>query len=391
MALEGRNRIKTRDRGEGSVFLRGRIWWLKYHVRGRPHRESSASTDRRQAVLLLRRRLGEVSAGRHAPEAERVRFDDLTQMVEDDYRLNGHRSLDRVQRAFKRLRTHFGYDRAVDITPDRISAYAKARMAEGAAPATVKNELAALKRGFSLAIRAGRVHQRPAFPVIRLDNARTGFFEDADYNALRAELPDHLQSVATFAFLTGWRIRSEVVPLRWAQVDLEAGVVRLEPGTTKNREGREFPIRELPELVLLLQTQRAYTRAIEHEEGTVIPYVFHRRGRPIKSFRKAWANACRRVGLVGKLPHDFRRTAVRNLERAGVPRSVAMKLVGHKTEAMYRRYAIVSPRDLTEGVAKLAVLRGSASNSERLVLPFGHNDGHNRREERKKVAAIGTA
>jgi hypothetical protein len=79
------------------------------------------------------------------------------------------------------------------------------------------------------------------------------------------------------------------------------------------------------------------------------------------------------------------------LERAGVPRSVAMKLIGHKTEAMYRRYAIVSPRDLTEGVAKLALLRGSAGNSERVVLPFGHNDGHNRTEERRKVAAIGTA
>ena len=139
------------------------------------------------------------------------------------------------------------------------------------------------------------------------------------------------------------------------------------------------------------QHARHDTRALEHEEGTLIPHVFHRRGRPIKSFRKAWANACRRAGLVGMVPHDFRRTAVRNLERAGVPRSVAMKLIGHKTEAMYRRYAIVSPRDLTEGVAKLALLRGSAGESERVVLRFGHNDGHNRTEERKKIAAIGTA
>ncbi len=123
--------------------------------------------------------------------------------------------------------------------------------------------------------------------------------------------------------------------------------------------------------------------------------VSARPGSSLQSYTEIWSALSgefptRRAGLVGMVPHDFRRTAVRNFERAGVPRSVAMKLIGHKT-AMYRRYAIVSPRDLTEGVAKLALSRGSAGSSERVVLPFGHNDGHNRTEERKKVAAIGTA
>jgi integrase len=79
------------------------------------------------------------------------------------------------------------------------------------------------------------------------------------------------------------------------------------------------------------------------------------------NYRKSWKNACKDAGIPGRIPHDFRRTAVRNLERAGVSRSVAMKLTGHKTEAVYRRHAIVSEADLSDGVAKLAALHQATS------------------------------
>jgi integrase len=258
---------------------------------------------------------------------------------------------------------------ALALLRRRLTAYARARVEEGAAAATVANELAALKRGFSLALRAGRLMHRPAFPTIRLDNARTGFFEESEFRSLVAKLPDYLKAPLTFAYLTGWRIPSEVLPLRWAQVDLDAGVVRLEPRTTKNREGREFPVNALPELAAMLEQQREHVQALERERSIVAAHVFHRQGQPIKSFRRAWRTACKDAGLLGMIPHDFRRTAVRNLERAGVPRSVAMKLVGHKTESIYRRYAIVAQRDLAEGVAKLAALRQNQSG-KRTVIPF---------------------
>ena len=173
----------------------------------------------------------------------------------------------------------------------------------------------------------------------------------------------------SFAHLTGWRVPSEILTLRWAQVDLDAGTVRLEPGTTKNREGRTFPTHALPELHALLVTQRERTSETERRLGTIIPWVFHREGKPIRDFRSAWQAACKRAAVVWRIPHDFRRTAVRNLERAGVPRSVAMKLVGHKTESIYRRYAIVAERDLADGVAKLATLRSDAKEG-RKVLQF---------------------
>jgi integrase len=117
-----------------------------------------------------------------------------------------------------------------------------------------------------------------------------------------------------------------------------------------------LPFAVLPELRALLNGQREYTLQIERERGVIVPLVFHRNGRPIKDFRRAWTYACEQAGVPDRIPHDFRRTAVRNLERAGVPRSVAMKITGHKTESVYRRYAIVSEADLTEGMKKLAVL-----------------------------------
>jgi integrase len=87
--------------------------------------------------------------------------------------------------------------------------------------------------------------------------------------------------------------------------------------------------------------------------------VFHRNGARIKDFRKAWENAISAAKIGKRIPHDFRRTAVRNLERAGVPRSVAMRLVGHKTESIYRRYAIVAKQDLIDGLKHLADYRAN--------------------------------
>ncbi len=110
----------------------------------------------------------------------------------------------------------------------------------------------------------------------------------------------------------------------------------------------------LPELERIVDGQRRRTTRLESEKSEIIPWVFHKDGERIRDIRKSWAKATKAAGLVGRRFHDFRRTAVRNLERSGVPRSVAMKLVGHKTEAVYRRYAIAADKDLADGVERLA-------------------------------------
>jgi integrase len=359
--------------GTGRIYQRGETWWIDYSFRGKRHRESSGSTKRADAVKLLRKRLAEMGTGKLiGPDEEKLTFEHLADMVQTDYRVNGRRSTKRLATALKHLRAFFGDSRALDITTDRVRLYIAARQEAGAANASIQKELAALKRAFNLAVQARRLATKPHIPGVKVDNARQGFFHPDDLDNVVAELPEPLRPVVRFAAFTGWR-KSEVLGLRWSQVDFAAGEVRL--WTSKNDEGRSFPFRSLPPLEALLLEQRDRTRALERESGRIIPHVFHRDGEPIRYMDGAWNAACDRAGLSGWLFHDLRRTAVRGLERAGVPRSVAMKLTGHKTEAVYRRYAIADAAALAEGVEKLARLHAEGESESADVVPIQGNRG----------------
>ena len=124
------------------------------------------------------------------------------------------------------------------------------------------------------------------------------------------------------------------------------------------------------ELREVLERQLERTREIEKATRRVISWLFHRNGKPIKSFRRAWQTACKRAGVPGRIPHDFRRTAVRNLERAGVSRSAAMKMVGHKTQSIYSRYAIADEAMLLDGGVKLSALHAKEAEGARVVVPI---------------------
>jgi integrase len=368
---EERQETMNRARGEGSIFREryrdkrtrewktSSTWTIKYSYLGNQRKESSGSAKRSDAAKLLQRRLSEIASGRLiGPGLERRTYEDLRAMLLNDYKINARKSLERVEDAVAHLDVRFAGMRALDLTADKILAYIAARQAEKAANGTINRELSALKRMFRLGQRAGLVPlQLPHIPGLEEHNVRQGFFEHPEARVVFAHLPADLVAPVEIAYITGWRIKSEILTRQKGHLDLHAGWLRLEPGETKNRKGRMFPL--TPALRAILEWQLERTRRFEQASGQIVPWLFHRNGQPIKSFRRAWLTACARAGLAGRIPHDFRRTAIRNLERAGVARSTAMAMVGHLTESIYRRYAIQDEASLTEGAVKLAAFHAS--------------------------------
>jgi site-specific recombinase XerD len=345
---------KTTRRNVGEIILRGQIWYIRYYdVRGRRRLESTHSPDRAEAEKLLRKRLTAKDAG-VSPDAAigKLTLKEATDDLLNDYKMNGRRSLPEVRRKVElHLFPYFGERRRMtSITTAEIRAFTVARQDAGASNAEINRELAALRRAFRLAVHAGRLVQCPHVPMLQERNIRRGFLEADQIAAICATLEEPLSPLVRFAYATGWRTRSEVLPLEWRNVDWAGRNVRLDAHTTKNGEARVFPFTTAIEQIL--KDQLAIHDTLK-KAGRVVPFVFHRDGQPIKEFRTAWKNACVAAGCPGKLIHDMRRSAVRTFERAGVPRSVAMSIVGHKTESIYRRYAIVDESMQREAAARL--------------------------------------
>jgi len=334
--------------GSGSVYKRGKTWWLKYYVDGKAVYESSGVTDRAEARRILQSRMGQLADGRYVgPSVERVTFEELAEDFLNEYRANVRKTLrEATIRVNKHLLPFFGGKTAHGITTADVRAYVTQRREAGAENGTINCELSALKRMFNLAMQAEKITRKPHVERLEANNTRQGFFERDGFHRLLARLPEALRPPLTLAYLTGWR-RSEVFSLTWDRVDLEVGTVRLYRGTTKNKEGRVVYL--FPEIVALLAEQ--WSQHLAHYSEC--PYVFHRQGKQIKDFRDVWKRACREAGLVGRIPHDFRRSAIRNMVRAGIPERVAMTISGHRTRDVFERYNIVSEGDLKEAAEKM--------------------------------------
>lgn len=198
----------------------------------------------------------------------------------------------------------------------------------------------------NLGARAGRVANLPYIEMLQEDNIRSGFFEHNEFLSILAVLPDHAKLPVAIAYSTGMRL-GELFSLRWDQVDLIEGKILLSPLQTKNKSPRLVYLRgELYESFLIAKDLR-------DRNYPDCPWVCHLEGERIKSIKRAWKTALKKVGLEGRLFHDFRRTAVRNMIRAGIPEKVAMSISGHKTRSVFDRYNIVSESNLKTAAEKI--------------------------------------
>ena len=362
-----------RPRGTGSIFQRAGVWWVKFHHNGRAYRESSHSTREKDAQRLLARRLGQIACGQFTGlQPEKVTISQICQLVVDDHK---HRRLRSTSMVEGRIKDHiapfFGDVRAANFGLATVKSYVQKRRTQSAADATINRELAVIRRAFTLALQQDPplVTRAPFIPKLAENNARKGFVEHEMYMKLLAALPQHLKCILVVGFHAGCRL-GELRQLRWDQVDFSAGEIKLYETQTKAKTARTLPI---------YGDMREWLEIQKEDRDMNWPscrYVFHYLGRRIGSHLKGWSRSCKNAGLEGLRFHDLRRSAVRNMERAGIPHKIAMSISGHKTESVYKRYDIVSAADMRLAAQRMETYlgqfkKGRASSLAELVTPTG--------------------
>lgn len=331
-----------KSNGSGSIYRRGEIWWVKIHVDGHPVYESSKSTRYNDAVklrdrLIAKKVRGEVTGGSPSKVL-------LGELLDDVLKSDIAESTRKVWRLSieKNLRPVFGNTRAARLTTDMLEQYREKRQNEGAAPATANRELTILRRSMNLGRQRtpAKVLVVPYFPMVQETTVRKGFLADEVYARLRDALPSELRPLFVVGYNTGIR-KGELLAVKWEQVDFEQETISLNAQETKGRTARTVPILDgdMRELLLDAKAQR-------DQSWPECPWVFNRHGKHITSIRHSWDVAVKDAGVPGLTFHDLRRTAVRNMRRAGVPQVIRMAISGHKTDSMERRYNIVDAEDI---------------------------------------------
>ncbi len=327
--------------GAGTIYKRGEIWYVSLWADGRQIQKSSGSTKRQDAVRLRDQLLGKKVRGEMGyAAAAKVTCGELLDDLIEYGKFNIKPSTAKLWQwvISANIRPYFGDLKVAKLTTEKLKNYRRKRLAESRSESTCNRELAILRTALNRGRKCTppKVTSVPYFPMVAEVNARQGFVTDDQYARLRDALPDYLKPLFVTGYFTGIRL-GELLAIKWDQVDWEQGFITLQAEKTKTGYARAVPILD-GEMRTWLQWSR------DHADGS--PCVFHNDGVPFKSFRRPWTAACKAAGVPDLRFHDLRRTAVRNMRRAGVPQVVRMRITGHRTDAMERRYNIVDIEDI---------------------------------------------
>jgi len=363
--------------GQGHIYQRGAIWWVKIHLGAgrKPVVRSSKDpakgrdgTMQEHAQKLLAELQGEKIRGEiTGTDADRVTCGELLDDYLAYYQEDGKASYENVKyKVEASLRPYWGNRKARTVTTEDTRQYRAHRKAQGVDDPTVNRELAYLRAAFNRGRKnctPPRVANVPHFHMVKENNIRQGFLPDDLHAKLRDHLPADVRPLYVTAYWTGIR-RGELLKVRWPQVDLDGRMMTLQTNETKNNAAREIPI--LAEMHVYLSEARQWL--IDHGYPQ-FPWVFFWRhaGGPkqIRSFRHSFEQAVENLKVKTRSGahltfHDLRRTSVRNMRRAGVPKEVRMAVAGHKTESMHRRYGIVDHEDVAVARNAMDTFFGSA-------------------------------
>lgn len=333
------------SKGDGSVYLRGKVWYIKFYrdrqqiVMSCPRLTEAQARDRLKAEL---RKSDEEFQG---PREKRVTISELIDDLAAHYELIGRGDvagfLDRAWRLH--LKPYFGRMRAVDLTTELQRKYRVQRGKEGAKVATINREIQYLRRAYRVAYEQDppKVKRLPKFVMLKENNTRKGFVNVPQMAALKAAAANFSMEWRVFIELAhwlGWR-RGELLNLRVRNFRLhdgEYGSIRLESDETKNGLAREVP---------LTRTLRAFVEPFIDGRST------NDRLFSFTSTDSQWKKITEMAGLKGLLFHDLRRSSARTKRSAGVDVGVIMKMMGWESDSMFRRYGIVAPDDMAHALA----------------------------------------
>jgi integrase len=264
------------------------------------------------------------------------------------------RSAYKIIQHCRRLKRHFGDLKISELKPYMVEEYQRKRLSEisnrgtNYKPASINREIEVLKRMCNLAVREDLLEKNPCFKVTRLpeNNARNRTLSLEELDRLVQLLPRHAADLVIVGYFTGMRF-GEIVGLTWDRVNLRDGCLYLTPMDTKTNEPRDFYFNGI---------LREVFERVSKIKATGQSFVFTYRGKPIRSIKIALASGLKKAKIENFRFHDLRHTFNTNMRKAGVERTVIMKLTGHKTDSMFRRYNTVDALDAREAMRRLDAL-----------------------------------